>query len=90
MVWYGMVRYGVTPIPLNTYQWVGGRYSLWSAIGLSIALYVGFDRFEELLEGAHAVDNHFLTAPLEKNVRCSCGIVPWFRNTKALIMLTIC
>jgi glucose-6-phosphate isomerase len=53
---------------LEFWDWVGGRYSLWSAIGLSIALAVGFDRFEELLEGAHAMDEHFRTAPLERNL----------------------
>ncbi|UJR78984.1 glucose-6-phosphate isomerase [Sandaracinus amylolyticus] len=50
------------------WDWVGGRYSLWSAIGLPIALAVGFERFEELLAGAHAIDEHFRTAPLEQNV----------------------
>ena len=49
------------------WDWVGGRYSLWSAIGLSIALFVGMDHFEELLLGAHDMDCHFLTAPLERN-----------------------
>ena len=49
-------------------QWVGGRYSLWSAIGMTIALYVGFDNFVQLLEGGHAMDQHFKTAPLEQNV----------------------
>ena len=44
------------------------RYSLWSAIGLTIALHVGFDNFEKLLEGAHFMDNHFRTAPLEMNI----------------------
>lgn len=51
------------------WDWVGGRYSLWSAIGLSIALRVGFDNFEKLLDGAHFTDRHFCTAPLESNVR---------------------
>src|SRR5262249_47162402 len=46
----------------------GGRYSLWSAIGLPIACVIGMDRFEELLEGAHAMDEHFRTAPLERNL----------------------
>jgi glucose-6-phosphate isomerase len=50
------------------WDWVGGRYSLWSAIGLSIALSVGFDRFEELLAGAHEMDEHFRTAPLDQNL----------------------
>jgi hypothetical protein len=47
---------------------VGGRYSLWSAIGLSIALYIGMDNFEALLAGGHAMDKHFTTTPLEQNV----------------------
>jgi len=50
------------------WDWVGGRYSLWSAIGLSIVLYLGMDRFEELLAGAHAMDRHFREAPLERNM----------------------
>ena len=50
------------------WDWVGGRYSLWSAIGLSIALAIGMDGFEQLLAGAHAMDEHFATAPLESNM----------------------
>ena len=50
------------------WDWVGGRYSLWSAIGLSIALSIGMDNFEALLTGAHLMDEHFRTAPLEKNL----------------------
>ena len=50
------------------WDWVGGRYSLWSAIGLSIALYIGFENFEELLAGAHEMDEHFSTAPFEQNL----------------------
>jgi hypothetical protein len=50
------------------WDWVGGRYSLWSAIGLSIALYIGMDDFEALLAGAHAMDEHFRTTPLEQNL----------------------
>ncbi|WP_129718337.1 glucose-6-phosphate isomerase [Pedobacter sp. SYP-B3415] len=50
------------------WDWVGGRYSLWSAIGLSISLAIGFDRFIELLDGAHAADNHFRSTAFEKNI----------------------
>ena len=50
------------------WDWAGGRYSLWSAIGLSIALSIGFEQFEQLLSGAHAMDNHFRQAPAEKNI----------------------
>ena len=50
------------------WDWVGGRYSLWSAIGMTIALHIGFENFVKLLEGAHYMDQHFTTTPLEKNV----------------------
>lgn len=50
------------------WDWVGGRYSLWSAIGLSICLSIGFENFESLLSGAHFMDQHFINTPLEKNV----------------------
>ncbi len=57
------------------WDWVGGRYSLWSAIGLPIALAVGFERFEELLDGAHAMDEHFRAAPLEQNLPAILGLL---------------
>jgi glucose-6-phosphate isomerase len=50
------------------WDWVGGRYSLWSAIGLSIALTIGYKNFEQLLKGAHNTDNHFASAPFDKNI----------------------
>ena len=63
------------------WDWVGGRYSLWSAIGLSIALYVGMDHFEELLAGAHAMDEHFRGAPLDKNLPVILGLLGiWYVN----------
>ncbi|MEO1091448.1 MAG: glucose-6-phosphate isomerase [Pseudomonadota bacterium] len=63
------------------WDWVGGRYSLWSAIGLPIALAVGFERFEQLLDGAHAMDEHFRTAPLETNLPVLMALVGiWNRN----------
>ncbi len=63
------------------WEWVGGRYSLWSAIGLSIALAVGMDRFEELLAGAHAMDEHFRTAPLERNLPVVLALLGvWYNN----------
>ncbi len=55
------------------WDWVGGRYSLWSAIGLSIVLSIGFDNFVELLSGAHAMDKHFSTTPAEKKPACTAG-----------------
>ncbi len=63
------------------WDWVGGRYSLWSAIGLSIALYVGMDNFEELLAGGHEMDNHFKTAPLEQNMPVIMALLGiWYNN----------
>lgn len=63
------------------WDWVGGRYSLWSAIGLSIALYVGMDHFEALLDGAHAADAHFRTAPLRDNIPVLMGLLGvWYVN----------
>ncbi len=63
------------------WDWVGGRYSLWSAIGLSIALYVGYNNFEKLLAGAHSMDKHFQTAPLEKNLPVILAVLGvWYNN----------
>ncbi|WP_300362813.1 glucose-6-phosphate isomerase, partial [Hydrogenimonas sp.] len=63
------------------WDWVGGRYSLWSAIGLSIALTIGFDRFVELLEGAHEMDNHFRTAPFSENLPVIMALLGiWYDN----------
>ena len=72
--------FGITTT-FGFWDWVGGRYSLWSAIGLSIALYVGMDAFEELLGGAHAMDEHFRTAPLEGNLPVILGLLGiWYVN----------
>ncbi len=63
------------------WDWVGGRYSLWSAIGLSIAINLGMDRFEELLTGAHKVDNYFRTTPFEQNIPVIMGLLGvWYNN----------
>jgi len=62
------------------WDWVGGRYSLWSAVGLSIALYIGMDRFEELLAGAHAMDEHFREAPMEANIPVLMGLIGLWYN----------
>ena len=62
-------------------SWVGGRYSLWSAIGLSIALVIGFDNFELLLKGAHGMDKHFRTAPLEQNLPVLLAVLGiWYND----------
>lgn len=63
------------------WDWVGGRYSLWSAIGLPISLSVGFDKFQELLEGAYEMDMHFKTKSLEKNIPVLLGLIGiWYNN----------
>ncbi|KAI0635013.1 glucose-6-phosphate isomerase [Trametes polyzona] len=63
------------------WDWVGGRYSLWSAIGLSIALVIGYDNFEQLLRGAHAMDKHFKTAPLEQNLPVLLAVLGiWYND----------
>lgn len=77
-----VAKFGInTDNMFGFWDWVGGRYSLWSAVGLSIILYLGMERFIELLEGAHAMDNHFRQAPLERNmpvVMAMLGI--WYNN----------
>jgi glucose-6-phosphate isomerase len=63
------------------WDWVGGRYSLWSAIGLSIALYIGMENFEDLLAGAHEMDRHFRTTPPEKNIPVILALLGiWYNN----------
>lgn len=63
------------------WDWVGGRYSLWSAIGLPIALYLGMDHFEDFLDGAHAMDMHFKSAPIEKNMPVILALLGiWYNN----------
>lgn len=63
------------------WDWVGGRYSLWSAVGLSIALALGMDQFELMLEGGHEMDEHFRTAPFERNLPVLMGLLGiWNRN----------
>lgn len=78
----GVADFGIdTKNMFEFWDWVGGRYSLWSSIGLSIALYIGFDRFEELLEGAHEMDNHFKNAPFEKNIPVILALLGvWYNN----------
>jgi glucose-6-phosphate isomerase len=74
--------FGIDPNNMFAFwDWVGGRYSLWSAIGLSIALYVGMDNFEALLEGAFEMDNHFKTAPLSQNMPVIMALIGvWYNN----------
>ncbi|WP_032091968.1 glucose-6-phosphate isomerase [Necropsobacter rosorum] len=71
-----VAKFGIdTANMFEFWDWVGGRYSLWSAIGLSIALSVGFEHFEALLSGAHEMDKHFRTTPIEKNIPATLALV---------------
>ena len=65
----------------DMWDWVGGRFSLWSAIGLAVALDLGFDKFEELLEGAHEMDQHFINAPLEENMPAIMALISVWNTT---------
>ena len=78
----GVERFGIDPGNMFVFwDWVGGRYSLWSAIGLSIACYIGFDNFAGLLKGAHAMDNHFRQTPFERNIPVILALIGiWYNN----------
>ncbi|HQY89355.1 MAG TPA: glucose-6-phosphate isomerase, partial [Tepidisphaeraceae bacterium] len=75
-------KFGIDPANMFAFwDWVGGRYSLWSAIGLPIALYVGFENFEKLLDGAHQMDEHFRTAKPEDNLPIILAVLGvWYNN----------
>lgn len=77
-----VTAFGIDPANMfEFWDWVGGRYSLWSAIGLSIVMAVGAERFIELLEGAHEMDEHFREAPLEKNMPVVLALLGiWYNN----------
>lgn len=74
--------FGIDPHNMfEFWDWVGGRYSLWSAIGLSIALYIGYEQFEELLKGAYDMDEHFRTAPFHANMPVLMALLGvWYHN----------
>ena len=78
----GVASFGIdTQNMFEFWDWVGGRYSLWSSIGLSIALYIGFENFEELLLGAHEMDVHYKTASFEENIPVILGLLGvWYNN----------
>jgi len=77
-----VTAFGIDPQNMfEFWDWVGGRYSLWSAIGLSIAIAIGMDNFAELLAGAHAVDEHFRTTPFAQNIPVIMGLLGiWYNN----------
>ncbi|KAI9249122.1 glucose-6-phosphate isomerase [Phascolomyces articulosus] len=74
--------FGIDPKNMfEFWDWVGGRFSVWSAIGLSVALYVGYDNFESFLRGAHEMDQHFHTTPLKDNIPVLLGLISiWYNN----------
>jgi glucose-6-phosphate isomerase len=78
----GVAKFGIdTKNMFEFWDWVGGRYSLWSAIGLSIVLSIGYENFVELLTGAHQVDQHFLNTELEENIPVILGLIGiWYNN----------
>lgn len=74
---FGIAEDNIFPL----WDWVGGRFSLWSAVGLSIALSIGYDQFEELLSGAHQMDGHFRTADFDENIPVLLGLLTvWYNN----------
>jgi glucose-6-phosphate isomerase len=77
-----VVKFGIdTANMFEFWDWVGGRYSLWSAIGLSIALTIGYDHFEQLLRGAHATDLHFRNTPFDKNIPVILALIGiWYTD----------
>ncbi len=76
------IDFGIQPDNIfKMWDWVGGRYSMWSAVGLPIAISIGMDSFEQLLQGAHEMDEHFRTAPLEKNMPVILALLGiWYNN----------
>jgi glucose-6-phosphate isomerase len=77
-----VAEFGIDPENMfEFWDWVGGRYSLWSAIGLSIACVIGYENFEDLLKGAYAADLHFKNTPFEKNIPVILGLLGiWYNN----------
>jgi glucose-6-phosphate isomerase len=86
-----VTAFGIAPENMFPFwDWVGGRYSIWSAIGLSIALAIGFAGFQEFLGGAHAMDQHFLDTPLERNMPVVLALIGvWHRNFFGRTSVTI-
>ena len=77
-----VIKFGIDPKNMFIFwDWVGGRYSLWSAIGLSVALTIGYDNFEQLLKGAHATDSHFRETEFNKNIPVLMALIGiWYGN----------
>ncbi|KAK0636611.1 Phosphoglucose isomerase [Bombardia bombarda] len=77
-----VTKFGIDAANMFGFEsWVGGRYSVWSAIGLSVALYIGYDNFHKFLAGAHAMDQHFVQTPLKDNIPLLGGLLSvWYSN----------
>jgi glucose-6-phosphate isomerase len=77
-----VTKFGIAPENMFVFwDWVGGRYSLWSSIGLSISCTIGYENFVQMLEGAHAMDNHFKNQPFEKNIPVILAVIGvWYNN----------
>lgn len=77
-----VIDFGIDPNNMFPFwDWVGGRYSVWSAVGLSLLLQIGKENFAQFLAGAHAMDQHFLTAPLKANAPCLLAVIgAWYNN----------
>jgi len=75
-----VTKFGIDSANMFGFEsWVGGRYSVWSAIGLSVAIYIGYENFHQFLAGAHAMDKYFREAPLEKNIPVIAGLLSvWY------------
>jgi glucose-6-phosphate isomerase len=84
-------KFGIDPDNMFVFwDWVGGRYSLWSSIGLPIAIAAGYGRFEQLLEGAHRMDEHFRTTPLERNIPATLALIGvWYADFFAAETLAV-
>jgi glucose-6-phosphate isomerase len=80
-------KFGIAPDNMFVFwDWVGGRYSLWSSIGLPICLAIGYGHFEQILDGAFEMDEHFRTAPIEQNAPIILGLLGvWYSSVLALI-----
>lgn len=77
-----VTKFGIDSANMFGFEsWVGGRYSVWSAIGLSVAIYIGYENFHQFLAGANAMDKHFRETPLEKNIPAIGGLLSvWYSN----------
>ena len=83
-----MTAFGISESNMfQFWDWVGGRYSLWSAIGLSICLSIGYDNFQEMLDGAHEMDKHFKSTKLEENLPVILALIGiWYNDFYGMLV----